>query len=125
MILLNGIAVSNSIVNGVLSNIGPFGGGNTAIFAGGIVVDDKSSITATPVRIGLIGISSFSGGISSGATIASGVGICDSTSSFAGGINNTGRITGGNGFSISNISNFSGGASNSGQLITTNYGVPF
>jgi uncharacterized protein with beta-barrel porin domain len=123
-ILLNGIAVTNSSINGVISNIGSLTGGNITTFAGGIVADDKSSITGGVFGIGLIGIPSFSGGVNSGATITAGSGIyVDSVTTFIGGVNNTGRITAGNGFSISNISTFSGGASNSGQLITTNYGI--
>jgi hypothetical protein len=71
-ILLNGIAVTNSSINDVISNIGSLAGGNITTFAGGIVADDKSSITGGVVGIGLIGIPSFSGGINNGATITAG-----------------------------------------------------
>jgi hypothetical protein len=124
-ILLNGITVTNSTVNGAISNIGSLAGGNIVSFAGGILADDRSSITGSGgVGIGIIDVPTFTGGIASGATMTANNGIyVDSVHTFAGGINNTGRITAGNGLSVSNISAYSGGISNSGQLIATNYGI--
>jgi autotransporter-associated beta strand protein len=126
-VLQNGITVSNSTLNGALSNVGLLAGGNIATLVGGISADNKSSIGGGgPLGIAVIGVPNFAGGISTGATIAANNGVyLDNVSSFAGGIINGGQITAGNGFSISNISSFSGGATNSGQISATNYGMSF
>ena len=112
-VLQNGITIRNSVVNGTVSNIGPFGGGSVETIVGGISADGKSFIGGGAFPgIEVTAVPSFAGGINTDATIPNGIYVFD-VQTFAGGVHNGGNTSG---FSISGIAHFSGGVSNSGQI---------
>ena len=117
-VLQNGITIRNSVVNGTVSNIGPFGGGSVETIVGGISADSKSFIGGGAFPgIEVTAVPSFAGGINTDATIPNGIYVFD-VQMFAGGVPNGGNTSG---FSISGISHFSGGVTNSGQI---NFSIP-
>ena len=110
----NGITVqTNSTITGGIDD--------TGTIAGGIRVDNTSTISAAGAPAINIG-ATFTGGVSNAGTLISGgnsaaLQIANSYFNFSGGVTNTGKISGvASGALIANLATFSGGVTNTGTI---------
>ena len=110
----NGIIVqTNSTITGGIDD--------TGTIAGGIRVDNTSTISAAGAPAINIG-ATFTGGVSNGGTLISNgnsaaLQIANSYFNFSGGVTNTGKISGvASGVDIANLRTFTGGVTNTGTI---------